>query len=39
MAERLRELSLILYGRGAEQLNDRELILADTKFEFGSDRR
>ncbi|TNF70964.1 MAG: phosphoribosylaminoimidazolesuccinocarboxamide synthase [Acidobacteria bacterium] len=35
MAERLRELSLIIYGRGAEQVIDRELILADTKFEFG----
>jgi phosphoribosylaminoimidazole-succinocarboxamide synthase len=35
MAERLRDLTLTIFGRGAEQLSDRELILADTKFEFG----
>ncbi len=35
MAERLRDLTLTIFGRGAEQVSDRELILADTKFEFG----
>ncbi|NNJ25560.1 phosphoribosylaminoimidazolesuccinocarboxamide synthase [Alienimonas chondri] len=35
-AERLRALTLELYGRAAEYAADRGLILADTKFEFGA---
>ncbi|MGE5413358.1 MAG: phosphoribosylaminoimidazolesuccinocarboxamide synthase, partial [Syntrophomonadaceae bacterium] len=34
-AERLRDLTLSLYGRAAEYANERGLILADTKLEFG----
>ncbi len=34
-AERLRDLTLELYRRGAEHAAGRGLILADTKFEFG----
>jgi phosphoribosylaminoimidazole-succinocarboxamide synthase len=34
-AERLRELTLALYERGAARAAERDLILADTKFEFG----
>jgi phosphoribosylaminoimidazole-succinocarboxamide synthase len=34
-AEALRELTLALYGRGAEIARDAGIILADTKFEFG----
>jgi phosphoribosylaminoimidazole-succinocarboxamide synthase len=37
-AERLRELTLLVYGRGAEHARERGVILADTKFEFGRDR-
>ena len=37
LAERLRELTLGLYRRGAEHAAERGLILADTKFEFGLD--
>jgi phosphoribosylaminoimidazole-succinocarboxamide synthase len=37
LAGRLRELTLALYGRGAEHAAARGLILADTKFEFGID--
>ena len=35
MAERLKELTLTLYERGAELARERGVILADTKFEFG----
>lgn len=34
-AERLRDLSLALYGRGSEVAAAAGIILADTKFEFG----
>jgi phosphoribosylaminoimidazole-succinocarboxamide synthase len=33
--ERLRDLTLSLYGRAAAWAAERDLILADTKFEFG----
>lgn len=36
-AEALRELSLEIYGRAAATAEARGLILADTKFEFGTD--
>jgi phosphoribosylaminoimidazole-succinocarboxamide synthase len=36
-AERLRELTLAIYGAAAEVAADRGIILADTKFEFGYD--
>jgi phosphoribosylaminoimidazole-succinocarboxamide synthase len=35
LTERLRDLTLALYGRGAEHARGRGIILADTKFEFG----
>ena len=35
LAERLKELTLSLYGFGAELALERGIILADTKFEFG----
>lgn len=35
VAERLRDLTLQIYRRGAEHAASRGLILADTKFEFG----
>jgi phosphoribosylaminoimidazole-succinocarboxamide synthase len=35
MAERLRRLTLQCYGRGAEVVEARGIIVADTKFEFG----
>ncbi len=35
MGARLRELTLTLYGRGADHARSRGVILADTKFEFG----
>jgi phosphoribosylaminoimidazole-succinocarboxamide synthase len=35
LAERLRELTLALYGRGAEIAAERGIIVADTKLEFG----
>jgi phosphoribosylaminoimidazole-succinocarboxamide synthase len=35
LALRLRDLSLALYRRGAEQAASRGILLADTKFEFG----
>ena len=35
LAGRLKDLTLEIYRRGAEQVADRGLILADTKFEFG----
>ncbi len=37
LAERLQELSLALYLRGAEVAARRGILLADTKFEFGLD--
>lgn len=36
LAERLRELTLELYRRGAERAAKAGLLLADTKFEFGT---
>ena len=36
-AEKLRDLSLEIYERAARTTEDRGLILADTKFEFGID--
>ncbi|RFA12555.1 phosphoribosylamine--glycine ligase [Subtercola boreus] len=38
IAEALRGLSLAIYARAAEIAEDRGIILADTKFEFGADR-
>ncbi|MBA2565077.1 MAG: phosphoribosylaminoimidazolesuccinocarboxamide synthase [Gemmatimonadetes bacterium] len=35
LAERVRDLSLSVYRRGAAVLAERGLLLADTKFEFG----
>ncbi len=35
LAERLRELTIALYERGAEMALERGIIVADTKFEFG----
>ena len=35
LAERLRELTIALYERGARIALDRGIIVADTKFEFG----
>jgi len=35
LAERLRELTIGLYERGAEIAQERGIIVADTKFEFG----
>jgi phosphoribosylaminoimidazole-succinocarboxamide synthase len=35
LAERLRELTIGLYERGAEVASERGIIVADTKFEFG----
>lgn len=35
LAERLRELTIALYERGAEVAAERGILLADTKFEFG----
>lgn len=35
LAEKLRELTLSIYERGAAVAADRGIILADTKFEFG----
>ncbi len=34
-AEKLKELSLTIYNRGAEIANEKGIIIADTKFEFG----
>jgi phosphoribosylaminoimidazole-succinocarboxamide synthase len=36
-AEQLREASLAVYGRGREIAAGRDIIIADTKFEFGRD--
>ena len=38
LAERLKKLSLEIYSYGRDVANEREIILADTKFEFGFDR-
>ncbi|GEE01251.1 phosphoribosylaminoimidazole-succinocarboxamide synthase [Gordonia spumicola] len=35
LAERLRDATLDIYGRGADLAAERGIILADTKFEFG----
>ncbi len=35
LAEKLRDISLTIYKRGAEQAAARGIIIADTKFEFG----
>jgi phosphoribosylaminoimidazole-succinocarboxamide synthase len=35
-AERLRNLSLAIYGKASDYAEERGLILADTKFEFGT---
>src|SRR6266496_343435 len=35
LAERLKELTLSLYGFAAERALERGIVLADTKFEFG----
>ena len=35
-AERLRSLSLAIYGKASDYAEERGLILADTKFEFGT---
>ncbi len=35
LADKLRDLSLALYQRGAELATERGILLADTKFEFG----
>jgi len=35
LAERLKELSLAIYARGSQLAAERNIILADTKFEFG----
>ncbi|MCK5096880.1 MAG: phosphoribosylaminoimidazolesuccinocarboxamide synthase, partial [Desulfobacteraceae bacterium] len=34
-AEKLRDLSLTIYNKGAEIANEKGIIIADTKFEFG----
>jgi phosphoribosylaminoimidazole-succinocarboxamide synthase len=35
LTARLRDLTLALYARGAEHADERGILLADTKFEFG----
>ncbi len=35
LSEKLRELSIDIYQRGAEYARERGIIIADTKFEFG----
>lgn len=39
LAVRLRDLSVRLYERGRDTCAERGIILADTKYEFGKDRR
>jgi phosphoribosylaminoimidazole-succinocarboxamide synthase len=34
-ASKVRDLSLAIYKKGAEMANERDIIIADTKFEFG----
>jgi phosphoribosylaminoimidazole-succinocarboxamide synthase len=36
VAERLRDLTLAVYGRGAEIARERGIVVADTKLEFGT---
>jgi len=36
LAERLRDISIALYKRGCELAKERGILLADTKFEFGT---
>jgi phosphoribosylaminoimidazole-succinocarboxamide synthase len=38
LADRLRDLSLDIYGHGRDVAERSDIILADTKFEFGFDR-
>jgi phosphoribosylaminoimidazole-succinocarboxamide synthase len=38
VAERLREMSLAIYAKGAEYAREKGIIVADTKFEFGRAR-
>lgn len=38
LAERLRDLSLRIYGHGRDVAEKSDIILADTKFEFGFDK-
>jgi phosphoribosylaminoimidazole-succinocarboxamide synthase len=38
LAERVRDVSLALYGRACDHAGSRGIILADTKLEFGLDR-
>lgn len=35
MAERVKALSIAIYGKGAELADEKGIIIADTKFEFG----
>ena len=35
LAERIRDLSLAIYKKGADIADERGIIIADTKFEFG----
>jgi phosphoribosylaminoimidazole-succinocarboxamide synthase len=37
LAERVRDLSIRIYERAAEYALERDIIIADTKFEFGTD--
>jgi phosphoribosylaminoimidazole-succinocarboxamide synthase len=37
LAERVRDLSIGIYERAAEYALERDIIIADTKFEFGTD--
>jgi phosphoribosylaminoimidazole-succinocarboxamide synthase len=39
LASRLNDLSIDLYSRGAQYASTRGIIIADTKFEFGTDDR
>jgi phosphoribosylaminoimidazole-succinocarboxamide synthase len=39
LAEKLRDLTLELYGRAADAARERGIIIADTKFEFGLDEK
>lgn len=38
LAERVRDVSIAIYERAAAHALDRDIIIADTKFEFGLDR-
>jgi len=38
LAEKLREVTIALYERGAEVASERGILVADTKFEFGFSR-